>query len=197
MRVFIPATLSLRNHVVFIPAGNHQHMFLTYRTNLSFINQYYANFRPNNQQHFRIRPNMFSRACEYAIQALIDLAERPVGVHVPVKEIAGHCNVPYHFLGKIVQQLSKNGVLSSAKGPRGGITLAAPPGEITLLRIVEAIDGLDVATRCVLGHPSCHDKSPCPLHVEWGKNREQIMKMLTERSLEDLAAEYRANKAVV
>jgi Rrf2 family protein len=140
---------------------------------------------------------MFSRACEYAIQALIDLAERPPGVYIPVREIAQQCNVPYHFLGKIVQQLSKRGLLSSTKGPKGGITLADSADGITLLQVVEAIDGLDITTRCVMGLPACQDAQPCPLHIDWRNNREQIIDMLTRKTLKQLTEEYRANQGVV
>ncbi len=137
---------------------------------------------------------VFSRACEYAIQALVDLADRPHDTHIPVREVAIRCTVPYHFLGKIVQHLCKQGLLTSVKGPRGGISLSRPADEITLLGVVEAIDGLDIANRCALGLPSCSDEQPCPLHVEWSKSRAQIMKMLTEKSLKDLAAEYRTGE---
>ena len=139
---------------------------------------------------------MFSRACEYAIQALLDLAERPAEVYVPVREVAGQRNIPYHFLGKIVQQLTKNGLLIASKGAGGGIALARPAEEVTLLQVVEAIDGLDIATQCVIGLPACHDASPCPLHVDWRKNRIQILEMLTRKSLKQLAVETQSKQRV-
>jgi Rrf2 family protein len=140
---------------------------------------------------------MFSRACEYAIQALLDLVERQPGVYTPVREVASQRNIPYHFLGKIVQQLTKRGLLIANKGPRGGIALSSPADEITLLQVVEAIDGLDITTRCLMGLPSCHDAAPCPLHIEWGKNREQIMEMLTQKTLKQLMEESGSNQTVV
>lgn len=136
---------------------------------------------------------MFSRACEYAIQALLDLAERPPGDYTPVREVAEQSKIPYHFLGKIVQQLTKRGVLIANKGPGGGIALSNPADEITLIQIVEAIDGLDITTRCLMGLPACHDAVPCPLHIEWGKNRAQIMEMLTQKTLKQLVTEARKN----
>lgn len=139
---------------------------------------------------------MFSRACEYAIQALLDLADRPPGAFTPVREVAVQNKIPYHFLGKIVQQLTKRGVLIANKGPRGGIALSNPADEITLMQIVEAIDGLDITTRCLMGLPSCHDTMPCPLHIEWGKNREQMMEMLTKKTLKQLVTESRNTQTI-
>lgn len=108
---------------------------------------------------------MFFRACEYAIQALLDLAERPPGTYTPVREVADQSKIPYHFLGKIVHQLTKRGVLIANKGPKGGIAHSKPADEITLIQTVEAIDGLDITTRCLMGLPSCNDAEPCPLHI--------------------------------
>lgn len=139
---------------------------------------------------------MFSRACEYAIQALLDLAERPPGVYVPVREVANQRDIPYHFLGKIVQQLTRNGLLIASKGPNGGITLSGSAEDITLLQVVEAIDGLDITTQCVIGLPTCQDSAPCPLHIDWRKNRMQILEMLTRKTLKQLAAETRNDQNV-
>jgi Rrf2 family protein len=140
---------------------------------------------------------MFSRACEYAIQALLDLVDQPPGVYVPVREVARRCDIPFHFLGKIVQYLTKRGLLISNKGPNGGIALASPANEITLLQVVEAIDGLDLATRCVIGLPACQDAAPCPLHIDWRKTRTQILGMLTRKTLMQLAMEGKSLSAVV
>ena len=139
---------------------------------------------------------MFSRACEYAIRTLIDLAERPADTYVPVRDVASQCDIPYHFLGKIVQQLTKRGLLVANKGPKGGIALGNPPDHITLLQVVEAIDGLDITTQCIIGLPTCKDTNPCPLHIEWGENRKKIVEMLTRKTLKTLAEESKRNQIV-
>lgn len=139
---------------------------------------------------------MFSRACEYAIRALLYLAERPPGVYAPVREVAKQRAIPFHFLGKIVQQLTKRGLLMSSKGPNGGIMLASPADEITLLQVVEAIDGLDVTTQCIIGLPTCLDSNPCPLHIDWRKSRMQILEMLARKTLKQLATESRSHHSV-
>lgn len=140
---------------------------------------------------------MMSRACEYAVQALLDLVDQPEGVLIPVRDVAARCGIPYPFLGKIVQQLTRRGLLTAARGPNGGIALASPANEMTLLQIVEAIDGLDIATRCVIGLPSCQDARPCPLHLDWGKVRTQLLGMLTKKTLMELATETRLRQSAV
>lgn len=63
---------------------------------------------------------IFSRQCEYALQAVLYLALRPEGEMTSIKEMTDKLGIPYHFLAKILQDLSKKGLLSSLKGPTGG-----------------------------------------------------------------------------
>ena len=128
---------------------------------------------------------IFSRACEYGIQATLYIATKPER-RVGIKEIAAELNIPVHFLAKILQALSEKDVLTSYKGVRGGFTLQRSPEKIRLIDVVEAIDGLDFLENCVLGFPGCGTGKPCPVHDRWGTVRDQIRGMLSEDSLADL-----------
>ncbi|MBR9978266.1 MAG: Rrf2 family transcriptional regulator [Bacteroidetes bacterium] len=128
---------------------------------------------------------IFSRACEYGIQATLYIATQP-DRRVGIKEIASELSIPVHFLAKILQSLSEKGVLSSFKGVHGGFTLQRAPGSIHLIDVVEAIDGLDFFDSCVLGFPGCGTGKPCPVHDRWGKVRTTIREMLSTDSLLDL-----------
>ena len=64
---------------------------------------------------------MLSRACEYAIQAVICLAKKPVGEYTLIREISEGLKIPHHFLGKVMQTLVKADILTSHKGPKGGL----------------------------------------------------------------------------
>jgi Rrf2 family transcriptional regulator, iron-sulfur cluster assembly transcription factor len=132
---------------------------------------------------------LLSRACEYAIQAALYLAEHDDTPYISVKEIAERNEISFHFLGKIVQTLTQKGILASYKGPKGGVRLARPPEEITVLQIVEAIDGLAVLQKCVLGLPECGDEHPCALHNQWGRIRAEIYEMLNGKSIAQLLRE--------
>lgn len=128
---------------------------------------------------------IFSRACEYGIQATLYIATKP-DRRVGIKEIAAELNIPVHFLAKILQALSEKDVLTSYKGVRGGFTLQRSPARIRLIDVVEAIDGLAFLENCVLGFPGCGTGRPCPVHDRWGAVRDQIRGMLSEDSLADL-----------
>src|SRR3974377_2620570 len=85
---------------------------------------------------------IYSRSAEYAIRAFVHLAQVPEGKYAMVKNIAEQEDIPAHFLAKILQQLARKGLLRSSKGPTGGFALRVDSGEIRLLDIVEALDGL-------------------------------------------------------
>jgi Rrf2 family protein len=133
---------------------------------------------------------LLSRACEYAIRAVLYLAKHQDGAYVSVKEIAEQTDVSFHFLGKILQTLTQKGLLISYKGPKGGIQLAKSPDEITVFQVVEAIDGLNVLKQCVLGLPNCGEGKPCALHDQWGPIRAEIADMFQGKSIAQLLNDY-------
>src|SRR5271170_5026829 len=110
---------------------------------------------------------IFSRSAEYAIRGLVFLAPLAPGESALVKQIAAETAIPAHFLAKILQDLARDGFLKSSKGPRGGFRLAIPAHEISLLKIVEAVDGVGRYDGCVGGHPECHDRVACGMHDSW------------------------------
>ena len=130
---------------------------------------------------------IFSRECEYALQAVMYIAMRE-GEMVRSREMARRLRIPYHFLGKILQRLTGKGLLVSSKGPSGGFALSMPTKDITLFHIVDAIDGVTFANRCVLGFPDCSGKQPCAVHEELGTIRESIYNMLVARNVSQLGA---------
>jgi len=132
---------------------------------------------------------IFSRQCEYALQAVLFLALRRDRKMTSISEIAKRLDIPYHFLAKIFQNLTRKGLLKSLKGPTGGFALAMPAKEITLFHIVEAIDGVDFTRKCVLGFPECSDKNPCAVHPLWGGLREEIYSMLVSKNIQQMAGE--------
>ncbi|MCK6601003.1 MAG: Rrf2 family transcriptional regulator [Bacteroidetes bacterium] len=139
---------------------------------------------------------IFSRSCEYALQAVMYIAMQPKNQMVLLKEVAEKVNIPKHFLGKILQKLAKSGLLDSQKGPNGGFALYDSPNKINALMIVEAIDGLDLMNKCVAGFPECHREDPCPYHDEWAEIRAKIKEMLERETIEKLMEDAKAGKRV-
>jgi Rrf2 family protein len=119
---------------------------------------------------------LFSTVCEYALRALTHLAAYGDGRPVQVKEIAEVESIPRHFLAKILNQLTYKGLVKAMRGPGGGFTLTAPPDEIFVRDVVEAIDGMDsIRMHCVLGLDQCTDEAPCPMHDSWKGFRETFL----------------------
>ncbi|MCX6149154.1 MAG: Rrf2 family transcriptional regulator [Ignavibacteriales bacterium] len=127
---------------------------------------------------------IFSKKCEYGIQAVLYLAAHLSDEVVRVDVIAKALKIPKEFVSKILQSLREHGIIESKKGKAGGFSLAKSPTKIKLIEIVEAIDGLDVFNTCVLGFPHCHPDHPCPLHNKWGKLRTEAYNMLSEETLD-------------
>jgi Rrf2 family iron-sulfur cluster assembly transcriptional regulator len=134
---------------------------------------------------------IFSRQCEYALQAVLYLAAKPPGERTSIRELTHRLHIPYHFLAKILQRLQRKGLLSSLKGPSGGFSLRAPAQQITLMQIVEAVDGPGLTSVCVLGFPECSGKNPCSVHDRWAGIREEIRQMLVKRSIAELILEMK------
>jgi Rrf2 family iron-sulfur cluster assembly transcriptional regulator len=134
---------------------------------------------------------LFSRQCEYALQAVLYLALKPDGVRTPIRDLAKRIQIPHHFLAKILQQLVYKGLLVSQKGPTGGFALAKAPKAITLYNIVEAIDGVAFTTNCILGFPECSGKNPCAVHDTWGNMREELKSVLLNKNVAQMAKEMK------
>jgi Rrf2 family protein len=123
---------------------------------------------------------MFTKSCQYAIRAVIYLtAQESRGKNMGVKEIADALQVPQQFLAKILQQLSRHSLISSVKGPNGGFYISEANAKVTLLDIVECIDGKGALTSCILGMPTCSSAHPCPLHHHFYGSREGLKHILS------------------
>ena len=127
---------------------------------------------------------IFSKKCEYGLQAVLFLAAHQDNKVIPVDDIAEKLNIPKEFVSKILQSLTNSGIVVSKKGKSGGFSLAQDPKKIKLIDIVAAIDGLDIFNSCVLGFPNCNPKNPCPLHDRWGELRTMAYSMLTDETLD-------------
>lgn len=130
---------------------------------------------------------IYSRSAEYAIRAFVYLAQVPEGKYAMVKNIAEESEIPTHFLAKILQQLARKGFLRSSKGPTGGFALRKSPDDITLLEIVDAIDGLAEYERCPSGMTECNDEAPCGMHESWKELRSRIIGYLEGTTISDVA----------
>lgn len=132
---------------------------------------------------------MFSKSCEYGIRAVLHIAhtsqqEKRVGLKIIAKEI----DAPEAFTAKIMQQLSRAKIVSSIKGPNGGFEMSEKLRKsMHIMDIVKVLDGNGLYENCGLGLNKCHDGNPCPLHDQYKKIRNNLVKMHSDYSIEKLA----------
>jgi len=129
---------------------------------------------------------IYSKPCMHGLRAVLYIASRNVEAPVRGEDIAREEALPQPFLSKILKILASRDILQSVRGPGGGFRLARPSEGITLLDIVEAIDGLSQFDECALGWKTCHDDVPCPLHNSWKQMRQSLREYLSQTTVADL-----------
>ncbi len=129
---------------------------------------------------------MFSKSCEYAIKAMIFVAQKSTDeTRVGIKEIAKGTDAPEHFIAKIMQDLSRRKLVHSIKGPNGGFYMDKSDLKGSIADIVKAIDGDSIYTDCVLGLKACSEKNPCPVHFEFKEIKKNLIKMIENNTIGD------------
>ncbi|MFT4568449.1 MAG: Rrf2 family iron-sulfur cluster assembly transcriptional regulator [Saprospiraceae bacterium] len=141
---------------------------------------------------------MISRASEYAIKAMIRIAySSELGERMGIKEIAKSNGSPEAFTGKILQQLSRNDIVSSIKGPSGGFWMSETQRKtVTIRTIVEIIDSDKIYTKCCLGLDQCSDRKPCPIHSEYSRIRGSLSELHSNTYIDELAKKLDGNASL-
>src|SRR5512144_947989 len=119
-----------------------------------------------------------TRQADYAVRAVLHLARMGNTERAATSTVAKEQNIPPSFLAKIISQLSIAGLLHTSRGARGGVTLARDPQEITLLEVVEAIDGPIQLNECVGENGLCTFDKDCPLRPVWCEAQEDLVQKL-------------------
>ena len=139
--------------------------------------------------------SFLSKSCVYGLRAAVYVATHQEQERfVSIREISDKLDISFHFLTKILQQLTQSGILNSYRGPNGGVALARAAGEVSVKDVVDSIDGGDVFEACVLGLGGCGEKGPCPLHASWSKERAKIKRLFERTNLQVLARQVRDKK---
>lgn len=130
---------------------------------------------------------ILSKSFGYALRGILYIAKmKDEERKVQIDEIATNLSIPKHFLGKIMQQTVKAGLLKSTKGPYGGFFLANETLGTPLIRLVEITDGMDQFKICVLKLKYCDGSNPCPLHYEMENIRKNFLSVFTGTTIGDL-----------
>lgn len=133
-----------------------------------------------------------TRQADYAVRAVLHLA-RSGDQRTATSAIAEEQRIPPSFLAKIVSQLSIAGLLHTSRGARGGVTLARTPKEITLLEVIEAIDGPIQLNECVGENSICSFGDDCPLRPVWCDAQDELVGRLKGTNFADMVAKGQAS----
>ncbi|MCB9183678.1 MAG: Rrf2 family transcriptional regulator [Flavobacteriales bacterium] len=139
---------------------------------------------------------MFSKACMYAIRAVVLMAsDNGPGTRWNLERIVQGTDAPPSFMAKVLQQLVHAGMVESTKGPGGGFSLSPEiAAGLRLKDVVVAIDGDFLLAGCALGFPKCDARKPCPVHDEMTLIRERLDAMLSSTEIQRLGAELLAGE---
>jgi len=133
---------------------------------------------------------MLSQSGIHAIRAMVALATQAPGEYCGVAAIATFTGSPRNYLGKLLLQLSRHGLVESRKGLGGGFRLARRADQICLLDVMSAIEDVSRWTECALSGRACSDVNPCMVHTRWARAREAFLAFLRETTLAELAVNH-------
>lgn len=129
---------------------------------------------------------MFTSSTQYAIRAIVYMARNKSDKKFKVAELAAELNIPPPYLSKVLQNLARNGVISSTKGPGGGFFVDDSNLKMRLIDVITATEGPMIFKKCILGLDSCSEKNPCFLHNEYVQIKKILERPLYQTDFEDL-----------
>jgi len=127
-----------------------------------------------------------TRQADYAVRAVLYLANLGTSERAATSTVAEEQRIPPSFLAKIISQLSIAGLLHTSRGARGGVTLAREPEDISLLEVVEAIDGPIQLNECVAEDSQCSFDDSCPLRSVWSDAQNELVARLKKTTFAQL-----------
>jgi Rrf2 family protein len=128
---------------------------------------------------------MFSQTVEYALRAVIFLAQNQTGGSIDSQRIAEATQVPPSYLAKILQDLARTEILISKRGVGGGFLLAVSPDDLSILDVVNAVDPLQRITGCPLSLPA-HCETLCPMHARLDESLAQVEQTLRRSTIREM-----------
>ncbi len=142
---------------------------------------------------------MFSKSTEYALRAIIYLAQKSSVDHkIGITELAEAIDSPKSFTAKILQNLTRNNrLIHSVTGPSGGFYLTDQAKNKSLWHVLNLLDDDTIITGCILGLKECSEKNPCPMHNQYKDIKPQLLEMLDHKTILDLAREMKDPRVVI
>ncbi|NMB54075.1 MAG: Rrf2 family transcriptional regulator [Leptolinea sp.] len=127
-----------------------------------------------------------TKQADYALRAMRFLAKLPPNQRAATSQIADEQAIPPSFLAKIISQLSIAGLIHTSRGARGGVSLAVTPEKVSLLDVVEAIDGPIALNECTINPAVCPNGPDCPIHKLWCEAQSELVAKLRKTTFASL-----------
>lgn len=138
---------------------------------------------------------MISKSSKYAIKAVLYLAlHTNEEKKVMVKDIAIPINVPQAYIAKLLQELSKKGIISSTRGPKGGFYVSEANRKNTIMDIIYIIDGANKLGPCMMSLKNCDQDKPCPLHASIYPIKTKLIENFKNKKIIDLTSDLKSGK---
>jgi Rrf2 family protein len=133
-----------------------------------------------------------TRAADYAVRVMIHLAGLPPGMRASRGELARAAECPEQFLSKVLQSLTRAGLVISHRGNTGGFELPEAHRGATMLNVVQAIEGPVRLNLCLTSDHTCSRQEWCPAHDVWAEAQKAMLGVLQSVSIDNLAAKLGA-----
>ncbi len=141
---------------------------------------------------------MLGKTTEYAIRSLVYIyIQNMKGERPGFKEIARNIDSPEGFTGKVLQIITRAGLVSSIKGRGGGFFFDNSEKPLTLLDVINVTEGQEFFHKCGFGLQSCDANNPCPMHDEYVTVRKSFYNLVNKLTIQTLASKVNQNKAVL
>jgi len=127
-----------------------------------------------------------TKAGEYGLRAVRYLVENVDKSRISIGDISENKKIPEPFLRKLFKPLVQQGIINSTRGVSGGVRLARDPKEITILEVVEALEGPLALNECLLEDSTCEFLDECGMHNVWEEAQAAMAKVLRSKNLTDL-----------
>ena len=137
-----------------------------------------------------------SRKIDYALRAVIHLADEEAERACSVAEIAARERIPRQFLEKIVQELIHKGLVRSRRGPHGGYVLARPADQVTFKDVIEALEGPISLNVCVGEHPDCFLLGTCGMQRVWQEGQRRVLELFEKTTIASVRGPGRTSEGL-
>lgn len=130
-----------------------------------------------------------TRAADYAVRVMIHMAGLPPGTRTSRTDLASAAGCPDQFLSKVLQDLTRAGLVVSHRGNTGGFELPAVRQGATVLEVIEAVEGPMRLNICLAHENACERQKWCPAHTMWARAQEALTGVLRNTSIAELASQ--------